>query len=119
MMGCCGTHSVYWLIGMVTCQWCRYGFMGAKERGDYSSPSTIQHAAKSNAGTYKLRRGSTTEAGNRKVDARVVDMNNRWRKFEKAKGRKPSMAMAAHYTEVRLSLPTLLEYSYFWSMEKV
>jgi len=59
-----------------------------------------------------LRRGSTTEAGNRKVDARVVDMNNRWRKFEKAKGRKPSMAMAAHYTEMLLSLPTLLEYSY-------
>jgi len=59
-----------------------------------------------------LRRGSTIEAGNRKVDARVVVMKNRWRKFEKAKGRKPSMAMAAHYTEVRLSLPTLWEYSY-------
>jgi len=32
MMGCCGTHSVYWLIGMVPCQWFRRCFMGAKEQ---------------------------------------------------------------------------------------
>jgi len=59
-----------------------------------------------------LRRGSTTEAGNLKIDERVVNMNNRWRKWEEARGRRPSMTMASHYTEVRLSLPVLWEYSY-------
>lgn len=59
-----------------------------------------------------LRRGSTTEARNLKVRPEVVDMNNRWRKWEQAKGRMPNMSMASHYTELLLSLPTLYEYSY-------
>lgn len=59
-----------------------------------------------------LRRGSTTEARNKKVREEVVEMNNRWRKFEKARGRMPSLNMADHYTEIRMSLPMLWEYSH-------
>ncbi|CAJ1962796.1 unnamed protein product [Cylindrotheca closterium] len=59
-----------------------------------------------------LRRGSNTEARNRKVSQPVIDMNNRWRKWEGSKGRRPAMEMSAHYTEIRMSLPILWEYSF-------
>ena len=59
-----------------------------------------------------LRRGSTTEVRNMKVRNEVVELNNRWRKFEMARGRMPSLGMAAHYTEIRQSLPMLWEYSH-------
>jgi hypothetical protein len=58
-----------------------------------------------------LRRGSNTEARNLKVRQPVIDMNNRWRKWENAKGRRPAMEMSAHYTEIKMSLPILVEYS--------
>eukprot|EP00980_Cylindrotheca_fusiformis_P022604 scaffold9499_cov94-Cylindrotheca_fusiformis.AAC.1 len=45
------------------------------------------------------RRGSTSEATNAGVRREVVELNNCWRKFERAKGRNPSMDMASHYTE--------------------
>ena len=59
-----------------------------------------------------LRRGSNTEARNLKVRQPVIDMNNRWRKWESSKGRRPAMEMSAHYTEIRMSLPILWEYSF-------
>lgn len=59
-----------------------------------------------------LRRGSTTEARNGKVRDEVVEMNNRWRTFERARGRMPSWNMTSHYTDIRLSLPMLWEYSH-------
>ena len=59
-----------------------------------------------------LRRGSTSEAENRGIRPAVIEMNNRWRIIEKAKGRQPSLPMRQHYTEVLLMLPTLVEYSY-------
>ena len=38
-----------------------------------------------------LRRGSNTEAIRNKVDTTIIDLNNRWRKFERARGRMPSL----------------------------
>lgn len=58
-----------------------------------------------------LRRGSTSEATNAGIPREIIEMNNRWRKFERAKGRMPSMSMAAHYTEIRLMIPTMVKYS--------
>jgi len=58
-----------------------------------------------------LRRGATTEAGNQKVPKSIVDMNNRWRKMEQARGRALGMAMQAHYTEVKLAIPSLWSFS--------
>jgi hypothetical protein len=58
-----------------------------------------------------LRRGSTSEAINKQVPQFIINLNNRWRQFEAAKGRRPGMSMMAHYTEIRLSIPTLWRYS--------
>lgn len=59
-----------------------------------------------------LRRGSTTEAKNRGVPEHIVNMNNRWRKVERAKGRRPNFDMQAHYTEIKMALPQLWKYSF-------
>ena len=59
-----------------------------------------------------LRRGSTSEATNNGVPREVIELNNRWRKVEKARGRKPSMSMALHYTEISMMLKTLYVYSH-------
>jgi hypothetical protein len=58
-----------------------------------------------------LRRVSTSAATNSGVTRDIVELNNRWRKAEQSRGRKPSMSMAAHYTEIKLMLPTLWKYS--------
>jgi hypothetical protein len=58
-----------------------------------------------------FRRGSTTEAQNRGVPPSVIDINNRWRKVERAGGRAPSMSMREHYTEIRMAIKQLWVYS--------
>jgi hypothetical protein len=58
-----------------------------------------------------LRRGSTTRARNQGVPEALIEMNNRWRKVESARGRRPGMSMMAHYTEIRLSIPLLWRYT--------
>jgi hypothetical protein len=57
-----------------------------------------------------LKRGSTSAATNSGVTRYIVELNNRWRKMEQSRGRKASMSMAAHYTEIKLMLPTLWKY---------
>jgi hypothetical protein len=58
-----------------------------------------------------LRRGSTTRATNAGVPKETIEMNNRWRKLEAARGRRQGMSMMSHYTEIRLAIPTLWRYS--------
>ena len=58
-----------------------------------------------------LRRGSNTEAIRNKVEPTIIDLNNRWRKFERARGRMPSLSMQQHYTQVQGILAALWEYS--------
>jgi hypothetical protein len=41
-----------------------------------------------------LRWGSTSAATNSGVTRDIVELNNRWRKVEQSRGRKPSMSMA-------------------------
>jgi hypothetical protein len=63
-------------------------------------------------GIYRsFRRGATSEAGNRGVKPEVIEANNRWRKVEKAKGKKVGLEMREHYTDVRLILDQLLQFS--------
>jgi hypothetical protein len=59
-----------------------------------------------------LRRGSNTEAVRNKVDPEIIDMHNRWRKFERARSRMPSLSMQQHYTQIQGVLSTLYEYSH-------
>lgn len=58
-----------------------------------------------------FRRGSTSEARSRGVDDRDVDLANRWRTFEHAKGRRPRLTMHDHYSDIRLLIPALVRYS--------
>jgi hypothetical protein len=45
------------------------------------------------------------------VEPDVIKANNRWRKVEKAQGKKVSSSMCAHYTNVRLIIDYLLIFS--------
>jgi hypothetical protein len=58
-----------------------------------------------------LRRGSTTEATNNNVPATTIDMVNRWRKREAAKGTEPGLAMRQVYTDALSAIETTLRYS--------
>ena len=63
-------------------------------------------------GTYRsLRRGSNTRATERAVGRDVIELINRWRKFEHKRGGKPSMSMREHYMEIKLILRRILAYS--------
>ena len=59
-----------------------------------------------------LRRGSNTEAIRNKVSRTIIDLNNRWRKFERARGRMPSLDMQQHYTQMQGVLTSMWEYSH-------
>ena len=54
-----------------------------------------------------LRRGSTTEVVRNRVAQDVIELNNRWRKFDRARGMKPSLGMKDHYTEIKLMLSVI------------
>jgi hypothetical protein len=58
-----------------------------------------------------FHRGSTSEARSRNVQENDIILANRWRTFENAKGRRPCLAMADHYSDIHLLIPTLLRYS--------
>ena len=57
-----------------------------------------------------FRRGSDTHAKNQGVSGLDIDVMNRWRTIESAKGRRPRMNMRDHYSEVRQMLTSLLRY---------
>ena len=61
-----------------------------------------------------FRRGSNTHVRNMLGPTNgqmVVDFNNRWRKFDRAQGRMPSLGMSDYYTEIHQALPRLIQYS--------
>ena len=58
-----------------------------------------------------LRRGSTTEAQNNKVPSTTIDLINRWRRREAAKGAEPGLPMRQVYTHASSALVGFLAYS--------
>jgi hypothetical protein len=58
-----------------------------------------------------FRRGSASRAADAKVDVETIELFNRWRKSEQAKGRRAHLKMSAHYSDVRLLLDRFLVYS--------
>jgi len=58
-----------------------------------------------------FRRGATSEARARGIDRDDIDLTNRWRTFEGAKGKRPRMAMRDHYSDIRLLIPALIRFS--------
>ena len=57
------------------------------------------------------RKGAVLETTHRGVDSKVMELINRWRSKEAAKGSVPNLPMRQVYTEVRSTLPTMLLYS--------
>ena len=57
-----------------------------------------------------FRRGSDSQAINQGVSESDIDLNNRWRRYEEARGRRPSLRMQHSYADVRLILDALLRY---------
>ncbi len=41
----------------------------------------------------------------------MIDLINRWKKFEGAKGRRPAMAMQDHYSDIEIMIPELVKFS--------
>jgi hypothetical protein len=63
-------------------------------------------------GIYRsFRRGSTSEATNQGLPPEVIDLNNRWRKFQRSGAARPSLSMRDHYSDIRLTLKQALRYS--------
>jgi hypothetical protein len=58
-----------------------------------------------------FRRGATSEARARGVTGEDVDLTNRWRSFEGARGHRPRLTMRDHYSDIRLMIPALLRFS--------
>jgi len=58
-----------------------------------------------------FRCGATSAARARGVDRGTVDLANRWRRFENAKGRQPRLAMQDHYTDMKVMIPELTKFS--------
>jgi hypothetical protein len=58
-----------------------------------------------------LRRGVTSHAQNCKIRREVIETNNRWRKFDRARGMTPGMSMFERYSDARANLEFLVEFS--------
>ena len=57
------------------------------------------------------RRGSVAQARNVNIPPDIIDANARWRKVERALGRKITVGMMEHYSDVRAIIETILRYS--------
>jgi hypothetical protein len=58
-----------------------------------------------------FRRGGTSTAINNGAHPDVVEMNGRWRKVHQGGASRPNITIREHYTDVRLTLNPLLEFS--------
>jgi len=58
-----------------------------------------------------FRRGSTSVARTRGVDDKYVQLINRWRTVESARGRQPTLPMKEHYSGIVILVPAMVKYS--------
>ena len=58
-----------------------------------------------------FRRGSDTRALEKKIDGKDIDVVNRWRTIEQARGQRPSMQMQQHYAQLDQILAPFLRYT--------
>lgn len=81
----------------------------AKERNPKIFPAGV--AIEDYSLRRSLRRGSTTEAQNKKVPEATIDLINRWRRREAAQGAEPGLEMRQVYTQTLSAIETTLRYS--------
>jgi hypothetical protein len=58
-----------------------------------------------------FRRGAISVARTRGIDDKYVQLINRWCTVEKARGRKPSLPMHKHYSDIAILIPELVKFS--------
>lgn len=58
-----------------------------------------------------FRRGATSTARARGVNDRQVDLINRWRSFENARGKRPTLSMHDHYSDIQILILELTQFS--------
>jgi hypothetical protein len=58
-----------------------------------------------------LRRGVTSHAQNCRIPKEVIKSNNRWRKYDRARGMTPGMSMFERYSNARANLESLVAFS--------
>jgi hypothetical protein len=58
-----------------------------------------------------FRRGSTSVARTRGVEDKHVELINRWRTVESARGRHPTLPMKEHYSDIAILIPEMVKYS--------
>ena len=58
-----------------------------------------------------FRRGATTRAKEKEVPEPIIEMNNRWRKFQKKQGSLPNLPMSQLYIDIRQSFGSKLKFS--------
>ena len=57
-----------------------------------------------------FRKGFTSRAQNFLLNDSIIDANNRWRTFERAKGSMPTQKLRDHYSSMKLMVNTILAY---------
>ena len=57
--------------------------------------------------------GGTSTATNNGAPPLVIELNGRWRKKEQSGASRPNITVREHYTDVRMVLDQLLEFSRF------
>jgi hypothetical protein len=56
------------------------------------------------------RRGAVLETTNNNVDVKVIELINRWHMKEAARGLEEGLPMRQVYTQVKSTLPTIMEF---------
>lgn len=58
-----------------------------------------------------FQRGSSITAQLRNIPEDIIELANRWKKFERAKGRKARFSMLKTYADIEMLLPKMIQYS--------
>ena len=132
----CGLKPRLWLERLVFTREAKGLFKGpalCNERGELLSPSLVESSIldclseiqESDPETIgsdvqigevygifrSYRRGATTRAREANVSESDIDLINRWRKVERARGSRPGMAIRDHYLEVVQMISSKLRFS--------
>jgi hypothetical protein len=88
-------------------------FRSLVERAREEDPKLVPSAVETvNFSLWRsLHRGAVLETTNNNVDVQVVELINRWRKKEAARGSEAGLPMRQVYTQVRSALSTMKEFS--------
>jgi hypothetical protein len=58
-----------------------------------------------------FKQGATSQARNKQIPPDVIEVNNRWRQEERARGSTPHMALLERYADARAVVPLLTRFS--------